>query len=71
MAKDWIDEQYGPNADAYRESYKADLERELQGAVDRGDKAYAKSVEKQLAQFTKAAPKETAEKRPAAAREKR
>jgi hypothetical protein len=48
-AKDWLDEQYGENAPWFRERRLADLERELDGARARGDKAYEKNVLAELA----------------------
>jgi hypothetical protein len=65
VAKDWIDEQYGTNADYFRERRVADLERELEGAVARGDKEYAKGVRAELAAMGHG--QRAAEKRPAKA----
>ena len=64
MAKDWIDEQYGVDADWFRAARVADLERELSGAEARGDKEYAKGVRAELAAMGHG--QKAAEKRPAA-----
>lgn len=69
VAKDWIDEQYGANADWFRAQRVTDLERELAGAVERGDKEYAKGVRAELAAMGHG--QKAAEKRPASARAKR
>jgi hypothetical protein len=71
VAKDWIDEQYGENADWFRQRRVEDLERELAGAEARDDKTYAKNVRAELAALGHG--QKPAEKRPrtAAKRETR
>ena len=64
MARDWIDEQYGTNAEWFRAARVADLERELAGAVANGNKEYAKNVRAELAAMGHG--QSVAEKRPAA-----